>query len=200
MIEIDKYLYPFDNPVVRRNLGYGPDLSCFQGLVKRHTVAVDGGAMVGRVANRLATRFDLVYAIEMSKENYECLLKNRASNVIAIRGCLGEKVESVDYIPDDHPATPIYCVSKTGGATPGITIDSLNLHDCGFIKLDLQGYDLFALKGAERTLRKFKPVVFHEADPRCLARYGVKREDVDTYMKSLGYRLAGQSESDQLWI
>lgn len=200
MIEIDKYLYPFDNPVVRRNLGYGPDLTQFSGLIKNFSVAVDGGAMVGRVSNRMATMFDLVFAIEMSRENYGCLLKNRASNVIAINACLGEKMESVDYIPDDHPATPVYCVSKTGGKTPGITIDSMKLYACGFIKLDLQGYDYFALKGAEQTLKKFKPAVYLEADVRCLARYGVKREDIADYLKPLGYQLAGEGGSDQLWI
>lgn len=200
MIEIDKYLYPFDNPVVRRNLGYGPDVSTFSGLIRNYSVAVDGGAMVGRVSNRLATMFDLVIAIELSQENYACLLKNRASNVIAVRACLGETMDAVGYVPDDHPATPVYCVNKEGNSTKGITIDSMNLYACGFIKLDLQGYDLFALKGAKTTLTKFKPAVYLEADPRCLSRYGVKREDIAEYLTPLGYRLAGEGGSDQLWI
>lgn len=198
MIEIDRYLYPFDNPVVRRNLGYGPDITQFAGMIKDYRVAVDGGAMVGRVANRLGVLFDLVYAIELSAENYACLLKNRDSNVIAIHGCLGDKQESVGYLPDKHPASPVYCVAKDGNVK-GVTIDGLNLSGCGLIKLDLQGYDLFALRGATETVRKFRPLIYLEADDGCLKRYGVSKEDIAAWMKEHSYKLVGEGGDDQLW-
>lgn len=57
------------------------------------------------------------------------------------------------------------------------TLDELRL-DPFFIKLDIQGFEYRALKGAEQTIRKYKPVLLIEsADDR-----------VVDYLQSFGYR------------
>jgi hypothetical protein len=43
-----------------------------------------------------------------------------------------------------------------------VPLDDLNLQPC-FIKLDIQGYELKALKGAQRTLRRHEPVLLIES-------------------------------------
>lgn len=47
---------------------------------------------------------------------------------------------------------------------PTITIDSLQLQRCDLIKFDVEGWETRALNGAARTISKFKPVLFFEAD------------------------------------
>lgn len=37
------------------------------------------------------------------------------------------------------------------------TVESLGLDKCDFIKMDIEGAELDALKGAEKTIRKFRP-------------------------------------------
>src|SRR4030095_13809625 len=46
-----------------------------------------------------------------------------------------------------------------------ITIDSLGLDAVGLIKLDIQGSETIALRGAEETLRRCRPVVLIEEKP-----------------------------------
>lgn len=43
-----------------------------------------------------------------------------------------------------------------------ITLDSLNISKCDFIKIDIQGYEHNMLIGANNLLNKFKPIIFLE--------------------------------------
>jgi len=43
-----------------------------------------------------------------------------------------------------------------------ITLDSLNIPKCNLIKIDVQGYEYYLLKGANTLLNTFKPVIFLE--------------------------------------
>lgn len=43
-----------------------------------------------------------------------------------------------------------------------ITLDSLNITQCDLIKIDVQGYEYYLLKGANQLINKFKPIIFLE--------------------------------------
>jgi Methyltransferase FkbM domain len=43
-----------------------------------------------------------------------------------------------------------------------LTIDSLGLDHCAFIKLDVEGMEDLAIRGALGTLRKIRPILFFE--------------------------------------
>jgi len=47
---------------------------------------------------------------------------------------------------------------------PVITIDSLGLERCDFIKIDVEGMELDVLEGAAETIRSLKPVLMVECD------------------------------------
>ena len=56
------------------------------------------------------------------------------------------------------------------------------------VKCDIEGADLFAMRGAERTLAEHRPVVVIEINPWFLAGFGLKVSDVTGFFGSLGYR------------
>jgi FkbM family methyltransferase len=58
-----------------------------------------------------------------------------------------------------------------------------------FIKLDVQGYELFALQGGEAMLRKYKPTIAVELEESCLLmnKYGSK--ELCDYIRGLGYEI-----------
>lgn len=211
MIEHKGYWYPFMNEVASHNLGYGNEMQNALELVKDWSVAIDGGAQVGRVANKLAEKFGKVYAIEIARENFDCLVKNIKANVTPVRACLTDSsVTWHPYAPDKHPDSPVYRATDarlSGVQWPGdekepvhgLCIDELPLKSCGFIKLDLQGYDYFALRGAVQTLKRFKPVVYFEYDPSCFERYGVHKNAHQLYLESLGYKYIGTDDGNQIW-
>ncbi|MEU4404683.1 FkbM family methyltransferase [Streptosporangium sp. NPDC023963] len=49
---------------------------------------------------------------------------------------------------------------------PTVTIDELDLRDVRFIKVDVEGHELAALRGAERTVRRDRPVLLVELETR----------------------------------
>ncbi|MBA3812829.1 MAG: FkbM family methyltransferase [Caulobacteraceae bacterium] len=60
-----------------------------------------------------------------------------------------------------------------------------------FIKADIEGWELRALKGGERSLRRFGPALFLEVDGALLARAGDTPADLFAWLASLGYDLPG---------
>ena len=65
---------------------------------------------------------------------------------------------------------------------PLVTIDSLELLDCQFIKLDVEGMETEALQGAAATIGRFRPILYVENDRQArsaeliglLQRYGYR--------------------------
>lgn len=45
-----------------------------------------------------------------------------------------------------------------------VTLDNCALENIGFIKIDVEGYELEVLKGAVETIRKFRPIMYIEDD------------------------------------
>ena len=66
-----------------------------------------------------------------------------------------------------YPAPDVSIVNDDGRLftwLPTITIDSLQLQRCDLIKFDVEGWETRALNGAIRTISRFKPMLFFEAD------------------------------------
>lgn len=189
MLEIDGTFYPFDNKIVRRNLGNPKkDYPAVKKHIRNWRVAIDGGAYVGLWSKAMGEDFKTVYAFELSPQNYECLAWN-APEAIAFNAALGDIEGKCSLEPDAHEDSPVFRVVE-GTDIRQTTIDGLNLKVCDFIKLDLQGYDHFALLGARETLKRCRPVVMFEHEGKCFSRYGVQPEDPDLFLESLGYRRA----------
>lgn len=74
------------------------------------------------------------------------------------------------------------------GNIPKRAIDDLNLTDVVAIKLDVQGYEMFVLYGAEKTILKYKPILFIEIEPEHLSIYGYSAEDVHDWLDGHGYK------------
>lgn len=65
-----------------------------------------------------------------------------------------------------------------------LAIDSLNLSACHLIKADVEGAEFEVLKGAEQTIRKFRPALYIECPEDADLRV-----EIAHFIKSLGYRL-----------
>ena len=68
------------------------------------------------------------------------------------------------------------------GNTNAVTIDSLDLQACHFIKIDAEGSELDVLKGARKTIEKFRPFIYVENDRE------EKSEALISYLVEMKYR------------
>lgn len=61
--------------------------------------------------------------------------------------------------------------------------------DVALVKCDIEGADLFAMRGAQRTLERCKPTVIIEITPWYLEGFGLSVRDVTSFFFELGYEL-----------
>jgi FkbM family methyltransferase len=56
-----------------------------------------------------------------------------------------------------------------------------------FIKCDVEGAELLVLRGAQSTLRRFRPKLFLEIDDRWVRSFGWTTADVLSFLRQIGY-------------
>lgn len=69
-----------------------------------------------------------------------------------------------------------------------------------FIKLDCEGYELFALRGGEQLIRRCMPVICVEQKPGKAQAFGLGEHDAVTYLQGLGYKVAREMSGDFIMV
>ena len=162
-----------------------------EGLLHEHSVVVEGGACLGLHTIPLARRCREGFV--QAFEPQECLRRllhrtleaQAISNVYLAGDALGDKEAVVSIDPLN-----LTQINNAGGshiqwAAWGVqqrTIDSLDLKRCDLIKLDCEGSEPGIVRGATRTLEKFGPFVYLEADQP-------NAPEALHYLLHMGYRL-----------
>lgn len=195
MLKVGSYWIP-DDPYFKEVFSHTDffeieNLEAALKYVKKFEIAVDGGAHVGSWSRYLAHKFDHVIAFEPQPENYACLCKNVPPNVLAFQAALGDKNGSASLKEGSNSG----CWHLGTGQDVAVT----RLGDFGgldLLKLDVEGYEYFALKGAEQEILKYKPVVIIE-EKKLPHSYGSPK--ASQYLESLGYTLKEKVRKDQIW-
>lgn len=163
--------------------------------VQQFRTALDGGAHRGIWTGVMAARFRRVVAVEPVAMNAD--LMPPLENVTAIRAALGAHAGAVGMAPG-RENTGQWHVCE-GHDVPLITIDSLGIADLDFLKLDVEGFELPALKGATETIGRCRPVVMIEENGLC-GRYGVARHWAGEFLAGLGMRHATVVNKDHIYV
>ena len=79
----------------------------------------------------------------------------------------------------------------TGISVPCTTLDALvakyGIERANLVKIDVEGAELFVLRGMKEILKRLRPIVVLELEPHLLKSFGVSVEDVLTFLKGSGY-------------
>lgn len=104
-----------------------------------------------------------IYAFEPNPTNYKQLLKNiklnRCTNIVPIKKGIWDKEEEIEFSDNDSSST-IFCNIKDL-KMQATTIDKFckDFKRLDYIKMDIQGADIEALKGGKETINKFHPFI-----------------------------------------
>lgn len=161
--------------------------------VKSRNVIITAGANCGLYARLYSGIFQYVYAFEPDPANFHCLVNNcQTDNVIKMQCALGSERKPISLYRKDMSNVGMHVVDdNTPGMIPMITIDSLNLHMCDVIQLDVEGYEHNVLLGAEETVEKFKPVLILENG---------EEDNISEFMRKHKYTIQDNSCFDTIWI
>ncbi len=164
-------------------------------------VAVDGGANVGAWTRRMAERFSLVHAFEPNPAVFACLERNIKEWGIRDRVvCHAEGLSNRAGQASMRIAKGARTVTGRLGRGTGVvcvTLDSLYLEQCSFLKLDIEGHEARALAGASETLERCRPWVLIENKRRASGPVPAER-----ILQDYGYELVekiGDREIDWLY-
>lgn len=69
-----------------------------------------------------------------------------------------------------------------------------------FIKLDVEGFEAFAITGMAGTITLYKPIIFSEFNKGALAEQGCSPEGLRELIESLGYRLNAVYPPEANWM
>jgi len=179
----------------------------------KDAVVFDIGANCGIMTLQFAKRAPSgkVYAFEPTRYAFSRLKKNLelnqqlAERIVTVQSFVGSQTT------DKSGIEKAYASWKVGGKTqqikhsvhggtvksaegiPEITLDDFcsqqKISRLDFIKIDTDGFELQVLKGAEKTIQRFSPVIIFEAAIYVFNEMGIEFADFLVFFDSLSYRL-----------
>lgn len=186
------------NQVVDGKLTYQyHKLEAALGYVKQFRTAVDVGGHCGLWSMHLAKRFTEVHAFEPVELHRACFERNVAGDNVFLHACaLGDRSGRVN-IHTSHTSSGDSWVDGEGD----IPMDMLDLFDVGpidFIKLDCEGFELFALRGGVRQLEQWHPTVCVEQKPGRAQKYDLPQTAAVDFLIGLGAKLRREIGGDYI--
>jgi FkbM family methyltransferase len=173
----------------------GEETALFRVIVQPGRTVLDVGANIGVHTvelSRLTGPAGVVHAFEPQRLIYQVLCANVALNSLAnvfthhaAAGSAGGSllVPALDPGGRHNYGGVSLLGSPRGERVPMLTIDSLDLGDCQFIKLDVEGMETEALRGAEATIGRFRPILYVENDRQA------RSAELISVLFQYGYRL-----------
>jgi len=173
-------------------------------LLSKHVVkkgaVLQAGGNCGFYACKYAELYRRVYTVEPDPVNFHCLLENtrRHGHVWPYRAALGETGDMISLELPHQKNVGTYFV-KGKGDIPQITIDGMKIQYLDLIHLDIEGYELFALKGAVKTLEHCQPTVAIEYN-KLANKFGYDLNDLDNWFAEMNYKKAAQYDNDIVYV
>jgi FkbM family methyltransferase len=164
-----------------------------------------------------------IYCFEPQRPIFELLQKNindnHLTNCKLFHNAVGHKIIDttmssmiydgydclIDYNTNKHINYGGIGLGQNGQEIKMITIDSLNLERCDYIKIDVEGAEILAFMGAVETIKKYKPFIMFEKTDKIVSNemknsLSIDFEPMDTndFLKNLGYSFKNIDSSNIL--
>jgi FkbM family methyltransferase len=171
------------------------EVELFEQVIRPGWLVVEAGANIGAHTvplARLVGETGQVHAFEPQRVVFQTLCANVAlaglTNVRCHQTAVGEGageivIPPIDYRQENNFGGLGLGEFKQGEKVPLVTIDSLNLPACHFLKADVEGMELAALRGAKATIDKYRPILYVENDRQ------EKSAPLVRFIRELGYKL-----------
>lgn len=148
--------------------------------VRQFRTAIDVGAHIGFWSRDLTARFETVHAFEPSAR-YRPFLTRNAPKAIIHPCALGETDGAASLaFPPGNSGAAFIAVSIAGEETIEVKrLDDFTFDHVDYIKLDCEGFELPALKGAQATIRLHRPTISLEQKIGTVGRFDKDRPQYD---------------------
>jgi FkbM family methyltransferase len=174
-------------------------------FIKKGSVVLDVGANFGQMSlmfSRLTGNSGEVYAFEAQKKVFDILEKNvaanNAHNIKPIFSAVYFESGKTFHFPEPdfvrfgaYGSYNLPLDAIAGQEVKSLRIDDLQIEKpVSFMKVDVQGCDLFAMQGAVETIRKHKMPVLFEFEQKFQDEYKTDFQDYVNFVDSIGYKFS----------
>ena len=171
--------------------------------IRPGSTVLDVGANFGQMSvlfSRFVGAGGQVHSFEADPFVYELFQKtlaaNNCQNVTAHLGAVYDRPnQQLFYRVQDFTRVQAYGAygidpNATAGRTvKTLTIDGLNINTpISFMKVDIQGSDLFALRGAVETIKRHRMPIIFEFEQQFQTEFGTSFQDYVDFVNSISYR------------
>ena len=178
------------------------DALAFGSLVSEGDFVVDAGANVGMYALLAASRAGakgLVVAIEPGEGTLRMLERNLALNgqtpVEIVPAAVADRPSEAKFV-EFEPGSGLAHLAAAGEVGDQALVAVTTIDEVvkryeralDVLKIDVEGAELLALKGARLTLRDHSPRLFIEIEPSLLERSGTDPREIDALLVECGYK------------
>ena len=171
------------------------ETSVFDQILTEGQLVIEAGSNIGVHTLFMARKVGeqgRVLAFEPQRLVFQALCGNMALNSITNAFCWNMGLSDTPgemSIPMLDPRQPNnfggteMSADAPGDAIPVTTIDQLDLPQCDFIKVDVEGMEEKVLRGATQTIKKYRPILYVECDR------ADREESLLKYIDSLDYQM-----------
>jgi FkbM family methyltransferase len=173
-------------------------------ITQGRTACVQAGGNLGIFPKFLARHFATVYTFEPEPELFAALCFNaRERNIVKLQAAVGFERTPVrmECSRRDNSGRAVHegLTHVAGpGTLPTLRIDDLALPVCDLIYLDIEGWEHYALLGANDTIARCRPVIGIEIN-RNIGFTGASAESLRTLVRSYGYTHRLTMHSDEIY-
>lgn len=203
------------------------ELEIFQSILNRGSIMIDAGANIGLysiIGSRVVGNTGKVYSFEPSKANFNLFLKNielnKIKNIIPVNMGLGDTIgeslilsqnfkndDAEKYILKKEREIAISNQANNIHLNESVTLDTLdnfqlknNIKKIDFLKIDVEGYEYYVLKGSENLLKNNPEIIIlFECAGHLSKRVGSSQNAVFAYLHNLGFEIIYWNEKEKNW-
>lgn len=178
-------------------------VNCAKEYIVPGSAVLDIGTNFGQMSilfSKMVGNDGSIYSFEADNFIFEILKKNisenNCTNIIPIFGAVHDMPDSILHFPEQdfkrfgtYGSYGIDYVNKTGREVKTVTIDSLKINKkISFMKVDIQGGDLYALKGAKDTIQNHKMPILFEYEYQFQDELMLNFQDYVDFVQEIGYK------------
>jgi len=168
----------------------GSHKEAYTKYLKGHQLVIQAGGNCGMYPVLFSQLFDQVYTFEPDPLNFYTLVQNcQLGNIIKIQAALGNEHRMVGLAMGPTDNVGMHQIAEKG-PVPQLCIDDFAWPECDLIQLDIEQYEIYALRGAQNTIQKFRPVISVENDT----------DDICKLLKHFEYVEAQNSKMDTIYV
>lgn len=149
--------------------------------VRSRDLVIQAGGNCGMYPLLHSKQFNIVFTFEPDPINFRCLTHNCPSNqIIKFNTAVGDKQQPLYMGVLTDKNVGMHKIGAGEVVVYSIPIDCLDLQVVSLIHLDIEGYELQALRGAEQTIRRCRPPIAVELSENV--------EETKAYLNYLNYK------------